>query len=848
VRRDLVFADLTEVPAVVVSTLLFMEDRTALHPGDARSNPAVDWPRLAKAALLYAGAGFGLPFPVQGGSTLATQLEKFRHSPAGRTGSMADKLRQMATASLRAYRNGPDTTAWRRRIVVDYLNAMPLAAVPGHGEVNGLGAGLEAWFGLELAETMEALREPDADLSAAARAYKHVLALLAALPAPSAYLLDDRDALLRRIDTYLDLLARQGVIGRELAAAAAAAPLELFGRRPPAPAIDYIDRKATTALRSSLRSLLGLRDVYALDRLDLEVDATVHGGLQGEAVELLQRLGDPAFVRASGLAADPRLLARGDPADVVYSLLLFERTPAGNMLRVRADTLDRPFDLNEGAKLELGSTAKLRTLAHYLEVVALLHHRWAGLDPSERATQTRTARDPITRFVAETMTRDPVMDLATLLEHAMSRRYSASPGTFFTGGGTHRFGNYDPDDDGRVVSVREALWHSTNLVFIRLMRDLVAFHRARLPYDAEAVVAETGHPVRARLLGKIAAAESREFLARVYRRYRGLDETQTMERLLRGRRPTARRLAMLFYAWHPGGTREDLGRWVEGRLGPLPAEEVRRLERAFGNPALTIADFGYLLSRHPLEVWCAGELRREPDLGWNDLAARSGDASRISSAWLFTGRNRRAQDRRLRIRIEQDAFRRMTFFWRRLGFPFERLVPTYATAIGSSGDRPMALAELLGIVVNDGVRLPTVAVERLRFAAGSPYEAVFAPAGSGGEWVMEVEVARALRDALSGVVERGTARRLRSVFATAEGDALAVGGKTGTGDNLLHASRASQTRPVNRTATFAFFVGDRFFGVVTAFVPGVEAGQHRFTSALPLEVLRLFAPSVSRRS
>ena len=79
---------------------------------------------------------------VPGGSTLATQIEKYRHSPSGRTDDVREKLRQMASASLRAYRDGPDTSAARRQIVVDYLNSTPLAARAGFGEVNGLGDGL----------------------------------------------------------------------------------------------------------------------------------------------------------------------------------------------------------------------------------------------------------------------------------------------------------------------------------------------------------------------------------------------------------------------------------------------------------------------------------------------------------------------------------------------------------------------------------------------------------------------------------------------------------------------------------------------------------------------------------
>src|SRR3546814_18184608 len=71
-----------------------------------------------------------------------------------------------------------------------------------------------------------------------------------------------------------------------------------------------------------------------------------------------------------------------------------------------------------------------------------------------------------------------------------------------------------------------------------------------------------------------------------------------------------------------------------------------------------------------------------------------------------------------------DALPIFAASWQRLGYPFERLVPSYATSIGSSGDRPAALAELMGIIANDGMRLPTSRFERLRFAEGTPYETV----------------------------------------------------------------------------------------------------------------------------
>ena len=104
-----------------------------------------------KASFLYVGSKLHLPIPIQGGSTLAVQLEKFRHSPNGRTDTPAEKLRQVIGASLKAYRAGKNTRAWRERIIVDYLNTVPLAAAPGYGEIHGVGEGLYAWFGTPLA-------------------------------------------------------------------------------------------------------------------------------------------------------------------------------------------------------------------------------------------------------------------------------------------------------------------------------------------------------------------------------------------------------------------------------------------------------------------------------------------------------------------------------------------------------------------------------------------------------------------------------------------------------------------------------------------------------------------------
>ncbi|HSB78362.1 MAG TPA: transglycosylase domain-containing protein [Candidatus Methylomirabilis sp.] len=844
------FRTLEEVPPLLVTTLLLIENRRLQEPSDPRENPVVDWPRLAKAGALYAGRKLGLPLPLEGGSTLATQLEKFQHSRDGRTSSPLEKLRQMISASLKVYREGTDTRAERREILLQYLNELPLSARADWGEVNGLGDGLLAWFGIPSTDLSRALNSvlstPDK-----VRVYKHVLALLCATRSPTYYLVRNHAALDARVAYYTTQLQQAGVIDREFARRLRATPITFVREEVAPPARFVLQRKTISHLRLQLGQLLGESNAYTLDRLHLQVDSTLDASLQRDVATLFDQLRDRAFLARHGLIGE-HLLGAGDPRDVVYSFLLLERTPLGNVTRVHTDTLDAPFDVNDGMKMELGSTAKLRTLAHYLELMAGLHQEFSPLDGKALAQRVQAARDPLTRWAATTLESQPHLPLEAFLQRALDRTYSANPGEqFFTGGGLHTFANYERDENRRVYSLREGLVQSVNLVYIRLMRDLVRFHTARLPYDADRLFADPDDPTRHRLLEEIAEAEAKGVLAKAYQTYRNLSPREVEARLLGRQVKDERHLAMLFFAWHSGAGMEALGRWLEPRVGPLPPEQLVRLIKAYGNPQLTLADFGFLLGRHPLEVWCAGEVIRRPGISWSDLLARSEAPRRIASAWLFKTRNRHAQDLRLRIRLEEDAFARMTPSWRRLGFPFEHLVPSFATAIGASSDRPDALAELMGIILTDGVRLPTLDVRKLRFAAGTPYETVLERAPGTRLRVMPAPVASILRQVMTGVVTEGTARRVAGAFANSQGTPIEVGGKTGSGDNryktFARGGELIASRPVSRTAAFAFYIGDRYVGVITASVSGKEAGNYNFTSSLPVAILGLLAPAIETR-
>jgi membrane carboxypeptidase/penicillin-binding protein len=187
--------------------------------------------------------------------------------------------------------------------------------------------------------------------------------------------------------------------------------------------------------------------------------------------------------------------------------------------------------------------------------------------------------------------------------------------------------------------------------------------------------------------------------------------------------------------------------------------------------------------------------------------------------------------------------------WKKMGYPFESLVPSYATTLGASADRPAALAELMGIVVNGGMRKSSQRVTSLHFAKGTPYETIVAKAPpTTNEQVLAPEVARVVADAIRGVVSDGTAKRVKSAFVSADGSIIPVGGKTGTGDQRFDVygggGRLIESRYVNRSATFVFNIGERFFGSMTAYVHGPESKNYDFTSALPVQLLVVLAPSL----
>lgn len=850
------YPDFAAIPPVMVKSLLFIENRDLLDPADPRNNPAVDWPRFAKAAYSQIAKYFALPGQSAGGSTLATQLEKYRHSPDGLTVSGSEKLRQMLSASVRAYKGGPDTTESRQRIVRDYLNSVPLSAVPGHGEVHGMAEGLRVWYGADFDQVNRALASTATDADSLAErglALRQVLSLMIAQRRPSHYLSKGRIELAELTDSHIRVLAAADIIERPLADAALVSKARYRDWVAQPTIVPIITNKGISLARNRLAGMLN-RPLYDLDRLDLSATSTLQGDLQNQVSDYLKKLSDPAFAGEMGLIGE-RLLTSKTTDQVRYSFTLFERTADGSRVRVQTDSTDQAFDINEGSKLELGSTAKLRVLTTYLQIIAELHDKYAGKPVSELKKVDVAELDRLTQWSLEWLTLNSKnQNLDAMLDAALERKYSANTGeAFFTGGGMHVFNNFRKEDNGRNPTLKDALRESINLPFIRLMRDIVRYVTYQQPFNRAMLLKDDGDPRRQEYLARFADREGSNYLMRFWKKYQRKTSQQRLDTFLDSMRVTPQRLAAVHRYLFPEASQETFNAFVRAHskgdkkaLAKLDDGRLSQMYDSYGPGKYDLPDQGFIAKVHPLDLWLLGYLLKNPGASLSEMLNAGRFERQEVYGWLFKSRHQGARDSRIRTMVEIEAFLDIHQRWKQVGYPFDHLVPSLATAIGSSGDRPAALSELVGIIQNDGVRLPTLRLDTLHFAANTPYETKLISDPDRGKRILPVEVARALKGAMSQVVDAGTARRISGSFKLHDGTPLVMGGKTGTGDNRIESfgagGRLIGSRSLNRTATFVFFLGDNHFGTLTAFVPGRTAEAFTFTSALPVQALKGMAP------
>jgi len=844
------------IPPLVVNSLLFIEDRYLLDPNQPNRNPAIDWGRFSRALADQGVRVFNRHQQTPGGSTLATQIEKFRHSAGGRTATPPEKLRQIASASVRAYLNGPQTLPARQQIVVHYLNSVPLSAQPGIGEINGIGDGLAAWYGRDFRETNRVLKAPStqANLDEQGAAFREVLSLMIAQRAPSFFLQRGYPDLERLTDSYLRLLASGGVISAPLRDAALAAHVDLHRATKVAANDDsFVSRKAVTSMRSHLLAALGVRSFYELDRLDVEARGTLNNAVQQAVSERLAAAATRDGAKAAGLVGFEMLRGSDDPSHIAYSFTLFERKGGANLVRVQTDSVNQPFDINSGARLNLGSTAKLRTVVTYLQIVTELHTRYASLSNAELKAVKPDPNDQLTRWAIDYLLHTSDHSLQPMLDAAVERKYSASPGeTFYTGGGAQTFTNFESDDNSRILTVHRAFQHSVNLVFVRLMRDIVHYEMVQTTGPSAQWLDDPA--TRKMYLTRFADQESRVYMKRFYTKYHDKAPDQALTLLLLGVRKSPPKVATVLRSVAPNESNAWFDRMMRAALKNTPAasilddEDLANLYDKYGIDRFNLNDRGYISGVHPLELWTLNYLRSHPDATLAQVDSASRDVRLSTYSWLFKTRYHATQDRRIKRMVELRAYDAIGKSWQALGYPFASITPSYAAAIGASGDRPAALAQLIGVIANDGNKVPTETLTQIDFAKDTPYETHFKRASVAPQQEVSPEIAGVVRMLLRDVVTGGTARRLAQGMTFPDGETLDVYGKTGTGDQRLNVyakgARLIESRKVNRSATFVFALGDRFYGSLTAWAHEPYAARYDFTSALAVQLLKSMAPAL----
>ncbi|KWE47016.1 glycosyl transferase family 51 [Burkholderia ubonensis] len=849
-----VYRDFDAIPRVVVDSLLFIEDRYLLDPSQPNRNPAIDWGRFGRA---IADQGLHVVNRHQarpGGSTLATQIEKFRHSPGGRTGSPPEKLRQIASASVLAYLNGPRTMLARRTIVVRYLNSVPLAARPHIGEITGIGDGLAAWYGRDFNELNRLLAAPTTaeNVDQQGTAFREVLSLMIAQRAPSYFLNSGYPALQRLTDSYLRLLAGGGVITPTLRDAALAAHIE---RAPPPQAArvqSFISRKAITSARASLLAALGIDDVYQLDQFDLEATSTLDNGVQQAVAERLAKASTREGAQAAGLYGYEMLAPKDDPSHLTYSFTLYERRNGANVLRVQTDSVNEPFDINRGGRINLGSTAKLRTIVTYLQIVSDLHARYGKLSKAELARVKPDPMDGLSLWALDYLSHTQDRSLQAMLDAAVERKYSASPDVFYTGGGAQVFSNFEKSDNHRILTLHQAFAHSVNLVFVRLMRDIVHYEMIQTSGPSSSWLDDPEQ--RKHYLQQFVDGESKVYVKRFYTRYAGKPADDALALMLKDVRKSPPKLATVLRSVAPNESRAWFDAQMRAQLKGTPAatlsdDDLAALYAKYAIDRFNLNDRGYIASVHPLALWTLNYLRAHPDASLGDVEQASRDARFYTYTWLYKTRYHGTQDRRIRRMVELRAYAAISKSWRALGYPFAEVTPSYAAAIGASGDQPDALAKLIGLIANGGDKAPTETITRLDFAKGTPYETRFVRAAAQPQPTLSPEIVGVVHQLLRDVVLTGTGRRLADGMTLPNGKTLEVYGKTGTGDQRFNVyargARLIESRKVNRSGTFVFVLGDRFFGVLTATAHEPYAARYDFTSAMAVQLLKSMAPALA---
>ncbi|HTK85650.1 MAG TPA: transglycosylase domain-containing protein [Patescibacteria group bacterium] len=841
-----VYKDYDSIPPILAKSLQFAENKELLKDHPPTWNPAVEWDRFARAA---AGQAHVIK-DKSGGSTLETQRQKYQHSEGGVTKSAGDKITQIFSASAEATL----TDSPAQQSTLDYMNSVPFASYPGYGEVNGFADGLEVWFGEDFDNVNRLLlldqsKLNDEELAQVAKVYREAFSLAMAVKKPSDFLVKHRASLQQRLDSYLPILVKEGIITQRFATAVKAAKV-VYADPSHIKAGNIMPDKAVQSMRLELLNLMPVPDgLYGLDRRDIDVTTTEDPGLNRGLATAMDILTDPTRNTAAGFTGY-QLLPPGAGKDIHLAATIMERLPDGHsVIRGQMDNFAGPFNINEGSRLQLGSTSKVLTTYSYLDIAEDIYNKYTS-DPAKFFSRSFNPNDAIAIW-AQGYLSQPGADKSYkgFIHAAMQRKYSGNPGeVFYTAGGQHVFENFERNENFQEYTVEQALVHSVNLCFIRIMRDVENYmidEKMHIDTGPNGIYRDLDSSLRKTYLERFAAFEGGQFLGRAWQEQSGLSPDQVADMLSTkaGHKPAA--LAVIYKATHPSGTSEGLKNFIVAHGGGSEKQDFSKYE-SYGPERYSLNDLIYLTGlKNPFDYWLAAYKTQHPDATRQDAIKAATELRADGSSvvfemysWMLEPKNLtdgkiKRQNLNIQTMLEREAFEYIRQQWVRIGYPFDDIVASYASAIGVSGNTPKALGVVMGIVGSGGLRSEPIRFTDFVMARGTPYARYHHIQMADPIRVMSPEIAGELKNAMIGVVEEGTARRAAHSITLDNGHVLTIYGKTGTGDNR----EGDDVK--NRTATFMFNIDDRFYGTVLAYVDGPEAAHYKFTSALAAQLFKI---------
>lgn len=827
-KEALFFNSLEDVPPIIISILTFIENREILQTNFSYANPVVEVDRLAQAGFLYIKNQItGSGGKTAGGSTLATQMEKYNFSKDGKTQGSTDKIKQIASASLRVYKDSRSTLNQRKKILLDYINSVPLGAANYYGEVRGLAEGLSIIYNVNLNSEIEVLNtitNKNPYNRQQLESLNRLMQLILSIRNPN--FLKNPQELKYLKQVYVQTLIKQNILN-----SSASNIIQMYEEKQgyKIPDKNFITQKAQDHLRSRIAQLLKV--TYSqLDKLDLSVQSTLDYQLQQQITQFFENLKDENFIKQNSLRQE-KLLDNTDKDKVTYSFILYELVNGSANLRATYDNINKPFEFNSGGKVELGSTAKLRVIISYLEAFVEAYN--------EKKLEKLTSNDQISTFVRSSN----AQSLDELLTLALDRKFSANPNElFFTGGGAHKFSNYKKEDNLQVVSIREALKRSINLPFVRALKEVVQFKIHRNSNYQKLL--QSNQEVRQKLLERFVEQESSIFLKKFYKT---LKIQKNIFNFLVKELTTnyVAATAVIVYLKQIDSTQQLLEQLhlFGYTLNLKQQKRAEEILKNFQKGIYNINDLGYLARLHPILLFAAKVMQDNSNISYDELFKKSYQTRMLSYKWLLDTKYTNRQNTRIYSILEAQAFEEILKDWNKLGYDFDYIVPSLATALGSSGDKPIYLARLIGTIINNGKSIDEHRITKLHFAEKTPYETILERIPQPSTQLITPEVSSHVRAVLDSVVDGGTAVRAKNSFGN-----LKVGGKTGTGDNRLETfdstGKVLNSSPLNRTATFVFHIGNNWFGSMTVYVDQDQADQSSFTSSLAVTIFNLLAEKI----